>query len=96
MINPDTHEQLQKVQNLIENFNKILTRQEKIALFEKVTDWLKIFNVRVSLLLRMGLQDMEGKFVTKNLTPIAEELMKNIGKTWKIFDFYSVALFRIF
>lgn len=80
VINPDTHEQLQKVQNLIENFNKVFTRQEKMALFDGVTEWLKDYNVRVSLLLRMGLQDMDGKFVTNNLTPVAQELLKNIGE----------------
>lgn len=80
IINPDTHEQLQKLQNVIENFNKILTRQEKITLFQDVTTWLHNFNVRVSLLLRMGLQDMDGNFVTNNLTPVAEELLRNIGE----------------
>lgn len=80
MINPETHEQLHKVQNLIENFNKMLTLQEKHSLHERVTEWLKKFNVRVSLLLRMGLQDMDGNFMTNNLTPVAEELLKNIGR----------------
>lgn len=80
IIDPATHEQLQKVQNLIENFNKILTREEKISLYEKVSEWLKHYNVRVSLLLRMGLQNMDGDFVMDNLTSVAEELLRNIGK----------------
>ncbi|CAH2006817.1 unnamed protein product [Acanthoscelides obtectus] len=42
--------------------------------------WLKDFNIRVSLLLRMGLQTMDGNFVVNNLSPVAEEMLKNLGE----------------
>ncbi|XP_023310013.1 protein OSCP1-like [Anoplophora glabripennis] len=80
IINPDTHQQLLRVQNLVENFNKILDQKEKTALHEDVLFWLKNYNVRVSLLLRMGLQNMDGNFVVNNLDPIAEEMLRNLGK----------------
>lgn len=87
VINPETHEQLQKVQNLIENFNKVLTRHEKISLYDGVTNWLKEYNVRVSILMRMGLQDIDGKFVTNNLTLVAQELLKNIGEYLQLLNY---------
>ncbi|VEN36586.1 unnamed protein product [Callosobruchus maculatus] len=78
--NQETHQQLQKVQNLVENFNKILDSNEKLTLHEDVMYWLKDFNIRVSLLLRMGLQTMDGNFVVNNLSAVAEEMLKNLGE----------------
>ncbi|KAJ8923055.1 hypothetical protein NQ315_001604 [Exocentrus adspersus] len=80
IINPDTHQQLLRVQSLVENFNKILVPKEKEELHRDVLMWLKDCNVRVSLLLRMGLQNADGKFVVNNLDPVAEEMLKNLGE----------------
>ncbi|KAJ8948425.1 hypothetical protein NQ318_007948 [Aromia moschata] len=81
VINQDTQQQLQRVQNIVENFNKVLDRKEKNALHDEVQYWLKDFNVKVSLLLRMGLQSLDGHFVVNNLDPIAEEMLRNLGRT---------------
>lgn len=78
--NPDTQLQLHKIQNLIDNFNKILSRREKEELKDDILFWLKDCNVRVSLLLRMGLQGMDGNFINNNLDPVAEEMLKNLGE----------------
>lgn len=78
--NPDTHQQLQKVQNLIENLNKVLDKKEKTALHDDIMFWLKDYGVRVSLLLRMGLQTLDGNFVVNNLAPAAEQMLQNLGK----------------
>lgn len=82
---PDTQLQLHKVQNLVDNFNKILSTKEKSDLKDDIIYWLKDVNVRVSLLLRMGLQNMEGIFITENLDPTAEKMLKNLGE-----NIYSV------
>lgn len=78
--NPDTHIQLHKVQDLIDNFNKLLTQEEKIVLREETLYWLKQFNIRVSLLMRMGLQSMSGNFIVDNLNPLANDMLKNLGE----------------
>ncbi|EFA09087.2 Protein OSCP1-like Protein [Tribolium castaneum] len=83
--NPDTQLQLHKVQNLVDNFNKILSQKEKNELRDDIIYWLKDVNVRVSLLLRMGLQNMEGIFITENLDPTAEKMLGNLGE-----NIYSV------
>lgn len=80
IINSDTQLQLHKVQNLMENFDKILDDKEKNTLHEDICFWLRDFNVRVSLLLRMGLQNMDGHFIVNNLNPIAEQMLKNLGE----------------
>ncbi|RZC43045.1 Oscp1 domain containing protein [Asbolus verrucosus] len=85
LTNPDTQIQLHKVQNLVDNFNKILSKKEKKELRDDILYWLKDANVRVSLLLRMGLQNMEGIFITDNLDPTAEKMLKNLGE-----NIYSV------
>ncbi|XP_017770456.1 PREDICTED: protein OSCP1 [Nicrophorus vespilloides] len=81
----ETHLQLHKVQNLFDNFNKILTDTEKVELREHVFVWLSNFNVRVSLLLRLGLQDQDGNFIITNLNPFAKDMLKNVGE-----NIYSV------
>ncbi|XP_063915911.1 protein OSCP1 isoform X3 [Zophobas morio] len=83
--NPETQLQLHKVQNLVDNFNKILSNKEKKELRDDILYWLKDSNVRVSLLLRMGLQNMEGIFITENLDPLAAKMLKNLGE-----NIYSV------
>ncbi|XP_068913817.1 protein OSCP1 isoform X1 [Tenebrio molitor] len=83
--NPETQLQLHKVQNLVENFNKILSAKEKKELRDDILYWLKDSNVRVSLLLRMGLQNMDGIFITDNLDPTAAKMLKNLGE-----NIYSV------
>ncbi|KAF7286824.1 hypothetical protein GWI33_003881 [Rhynchophorus ferrugineus] len=75
-----TQLQLHRVQNMLENFNKILTNEEKSGIHDDLMSWCKPFNVRVSLLLRMGLQDNDGHFVVNNLNPIAEKMLQNIGE----------------
>lgn len=78
--NTELHLQLQKVQTMVDNFNKILDKKERLDLLDSTNFWLKDYNVRVSLLLRMGLQSMDGNFVINNLDPIAEEMLKNLGE----------------
>ncbi|ERL89201.1 hypothetical protein D910_06575, partial [Dendroctonus ponderosae] len=74
-----TQLQLHRVQNIMENFNKILNPQEKVELHKDLVNWCQNFHVRVSLLLRMGLQDNDGQFIVNNLDPVAEKLLENIG-----------------
>lgn len=84
-----THEatqlQLHKVQNVFDNFTKILSSSEITELRDATLNWLKDFHVRVSLLLRIGLQDNEGRFVVDNLDPFAEDMLRNLGE-----NIYSV------
>ncbi|CAG9773880.1 unnamed protein product [Ceutorhynchus assimilis] len=75
-----TQLQLHRMQNILENFNKILSAEEKSALHEDLLNWCQPFHIRVSLLLRMGLQDNEGQFLVNNLDPIAEKMLQNIGE----------------
>lgn len=75
-----TQLQLHRVQNILENFRKILNKEEKIRLHEDLNSWCMAFNVRVSLLLRMGLQDNDGHFIVNNLEPVAEKMLQNIGE----------------
>lgn len=76
----NTKMQLQRVQNIINNFGKIFTQDEHNVLREEILDWLKIFNIRVSLLLRLGLQNQEGTFIVNNSDPLAQEILKNLGE----------------
>lgn len=78
--NPETHVQLHRVQNVVENFNKIFEQNEKHRIREDVLLWLKNYNIRVSLLLRMGLQNEDGSFVANNTNPVAEKMLKNLGE----------------
>lgn len=80
LINPDTHLQLHRVQNVIENFNKIFDKHEKEKLHGGVLEWLQNFNIRVSLLLRMGLQNEDASFISNNNNPVAEDMLKNLGE----------------
>ncbi|XP_066153297.1 protein OSCP1 isoform X1 [Euwallacea fornicatus] len=74
-----TQLQLHRVQNVLQNFSKVLTEEEKIELHKDLSTWCQGFNVRVSLLMRMGLQGNDGQFVVNNLDPIAENMLQNIG-----------------
>ncbi|XP_045476928.1 protein OSCP1 isoform X1 [Harmonia axyridis] len=78
--NPETQIRLQKVQDHMDNFNKMLSQEEKITLREDILYWLKQYNVRVSLLMRMGLQSMSGNFIVDNLNPVANDMLKNLGE----------------
>lgn len=78
--NPETQIRVQKVQDHMDNFNKMLTQDEKMTLREEILYWLKQYNVRVSLLMRMGLQSMSGNFIVDNLNPIANDMLKNLGE----------------
>ncbi|XP_031353614.1 protein OSCP1-like [Photinus pyralis] len=80
LINPDTHLQLHRVQNVVENFNKIFNKNEKEKLHAGIVEWLQSFNVRVSLLLRMGLQNEDASFTSNNNNAVAEDMLKNLGE----------------
>lgn len=71
----NTKLQIQRVQNIVDNFKKVLTQNEQAALREEILEWLKTFNVRVSLLLRLGLQNNDGTFVVNS-----SEMLKNLGE----------------
>lgn len=77
---PDTQLQLHRVQNLVDNFNKILTRDEKLALHDAVLSWLQDFKVRISLLLRLGFQNQDGSFRTENFNQLYVKMLDNIGE----------------
>lgn len=76
---PETQLQLHRVQNLIDNFAKTLSTNELNQLREDILDWHKSFNVRVSLLLRLGLQSNDGTFIANN-DPICQEILRNLGE----------------
>lgn len=72
--------QIQRVQNIVDNFKKVLSQNEQAALREEILEWLKTFNVRVSLLLRLGLQNNAGTFIANNNDAICSEMLKNLGE----------------
>ncbi|XP_060521534.1 protein OSCP1 [Cylas formicarius] len=76
----ETQLQLHRVQNIISNFGKVLSDDEKSLLYEDIQYWCKDFHIRVSLLLRMGLQNMDGDFVVNNLDPLAKKMLENLGE----------------
>lgn len=76
---PETQLQLHNVQNLVDNYTKILSQNDLQNLREEVLCWHKHFNVRVSLLLRLGLQSMDGTFIVNN-DPICQEILRNLGE----------------
>lgn len=76
---PETQLQLHRVQNFIDNFTKTLSPMELNILRDNVLEWHKDFNVRVSLLLRLGLQSMDGAFII-NDDPICQEILRNLGE----------------
>lgn len=76
----ETQLQLHKVQNLFDNYAKILTQNERTELRESMITWLHGFNVRVSLLMRLGLQDLDGNFIVDDLEPYAEDMLRNLGE----------------
>lgn len=80
IVKANTRLQLQRVQNIIDNFGKIFTQNEQSVLREEVFGWLKIFKIRVSLLLRMGLQNDDGAFVANNTSSVAQEMLNNLGE----------------
>lgn len=77
---PDTQLQLHRVQNLIDNFNKILTKDEKNILRDSILAWLQDFNVRISLLLRLGFQNQDGSFKKENFNQLYVKMLDNIGE----------------
>lgn len=80
IVKANTRLQLQRVQNIINNFGKIFTQNEQSALREEVLNWLKIFKIRVSLLLRMGLQNDDCSFIINNTSEIAQDMLNNLGE----------------
>lgn len=80
IVKANTRLQLQRVQNIINNFAKIFTQDEQIVLREEVLHWLKIFKIRVSLLLRLGLQNDDCSFVANNTSSVAQEMLNNLGE----------------
>lgn len=80
IVKANTRLQLQRVQNIINNFGKIFTQNEQIVLREEVLNWLKIFKIRVSLLLRLGLQNEDCSFVANNTSSVAQEMLNNLGE----------------
>lgn len=80
VINPETHLQLHRVQNVVENFNKIFDQNEKHQIRQDVLSWLQTYNIRVSLLIRMGLQGSDGSFIANNTNPVAQDMLKNLGE----------------
>lgn len=76
----ETQLQLHKVQNLFDNYEKILSKNEKVELRDALCAWLDEYNVRVSLLMRLGLQDLDGNFVVDDLEPFAEDMLRNLGE----------------
>lgn len=80
IVKANTRLQLQRVQNIITNFGKVFTQNEQNALREEVLEWLSLFKIRVSLLLRMGLQNEDCSFVMNNTSPVAQEMLNNLGE----------------
>ncbi|KAF2896822.1 hypothetical protein ILUMI_09352 [Ignelater luminosus] len=80
VINPDTHLQLHRVQTVVENFNKIFDQNEKHQIRHDVLGWLQNYNIRVSLLIRMGLQGADGSFIANNTNLVAQDMLKNLGE----------------
>lgn len=78
--NPKTQLQIHKVQNLVDNFNTSLTNQEKNELRNYISNWLQDFNVRISLLLRLGFQYQDGTFRTENFNQNYIKMLDNIGE----------------
>lgn len=78
--NPDTQLQLHRVQNMVDNYQKILTNEEKILLRTNILNWLNDFNVRISLLLRLGFQNQDGSFKTENFNQNYLTMLDNIGE----------------
>lgn len=78
--NPKTQLQIHKIQNIIDTFNTTFTNQEKIDLRECIVEWLQEYNVRISLLLRLGFQDQDGSFRTENFNQNYMKMLDNIGE----------------
>lgn len=78
--NSSTQLQLQRAMNIVKNFDKVFDRNEKNALREEILNWLAPFNVRVSLLLRMGLQNADGTFVCNDVDDICQAMLNNLGE----------------
>lgn len=78
--NPETQLQLHRVQNVIDNFEKILSPTEKVDLTERIIIWLHHYNVRVSLLLRLGFQNQDGSFKMNNFDSKYTSMLENIGE----------------
>lgn len=75
-----TQLQIQKCQNIVDSFNLNLSNEEKIELRECIVDWLRDFNVRISLLLRLGFQYQDGSFRTENFNQNYIKMLDNLGE----------------
>ncbi|XP_018323455.1 uncharacterized protein LOC108735786 isoform X2 [Agrilus planipennis] len=78
---PETHKQLHEVQKLIEDFERLLDPNYKNYLRRSIENWLKPCSVRVSLLLRLGLQNFDTTFVTKTQNEKAIRMFENLGES---------------
>ncbi|KAI4457245.1 oxidored-nitro domain-containing protein [Holotrichia oblita] len=78
--------QLRRVQNIVDNFGVLLDGHELSRLKVDILDWLSesANNVKVSLLLKMGLQNVDGTFVTTDdalyRTRQYETILANLGQ----------------
>ncbi|GJQ85478.1 hypothetical protein Trydic_g23901 [Trypoxylus dichotomus] len=74
--------QLRKVQTIVDNFGVLLNGDELLSLRNEIFEWLETSNVKVSLLLKMGLQNADGSFVVeKNRTPDKnDDIFENLGQ----------------
>lgn len=75
-----TQLQIQKCQNIVDNFKINMCNEEKIELRECILDWLRDFNVRISLLLRLGFQYQDGSFRTENFNQNYIKMLDNLGE----------------
>lgn len=78
--NPKAQLEIHKLQNVIDTFNSTFTDQEKMQLRSGILDWLRQFNVRISLLLRLGFQNQDGSFRTENFNQNYIKMIDNIGE----------------
>lgn len=72
--------QLRKVQNIVDNFGQILTAEELTTLRDEILEWLSYSSIKVSLLLKLGLQNVDGSFVTENRSDLMKEILGNLGQ----------------
>lgn len=77
---PDTQLQLHRVQNLIDDLTRTLTLTDRAALRDALLSWLRDFNVRISLLLRLGFQNQDGSFATEGFNPMYTRMLDNVGE----------------
>lgn len=78
--NGETLLQLRKVCNIFDNLRTILIESELLALRSDLCDWFKNSNIKVSLLLKMGLQNSDGSFVMTSDDEVINDALRNLGQ----------------